>query len=152
MFDNPTKHHHAKSLLPADPALRVKAIETMLFDKGLVDPAALDAIIDLYSHEIGPQIGAGIVAKAWTDDAFHAALLADADLFVYGTTRATNAIVERMTADITATGASLLLAGDLGCLMNMAGKLKREGSPVEVRHVAEVLAGMTDTPPIAGKG
>ena len=45
-----------------------------------------------------------------------------------------------------------LLAGDLGCLMNMAGKLKREGSPVEVRHVAEVLAGMTDTPPIAGKG
>ncbi|MAW86379.1 MAG: Fe-S oxidoreductase [Phyllobacteriaceae bacterium] len=63
-----------------------------------------------------------------------------------------NAIVERKTADITATGASLLLAGDLGCLMNMAGKLKREGSPVEVRHVAEVLAGMTDTPPIAGKG
>lgn len=63
-----------------------------------------------------------------------------------------NAIVERKTADITSTGASLLLAGDLGCLMNMAGKLKREGSPVEVRHVAEVLAGMTDTPPIAGKG
>ena len=59
-----------------------------------------------------------------------------------------NAIVERKTADITATGASLLLAGDLGCLMNMAGKLKREGSPVEVRHVAEVLAGMTDTPAI----
>ncbi|MCC0026486.1 MAG: (Fe-S)-binding protein [Zhengella sp.] len=63
-----------------------------------------------------------------------------------------NAIVERKTADITSTGASLLLAGDLGCLMNMAGKLKREGSGVEVRHVAEVLAGMTDTPPIAGKG
>ena len=44
----------------------------------------------------------------------------------------------------------LLLAGDMGCLMNMAGKLRREGSSVEVRHVAEVLAGMTDRPPIAG--
>ena len=45
-------------------------------------------------------------------------------------------------------GARSLLAGDLGCLMNMAGKLQREGKPVEVRHVAEVLAGMTDTPAI----
>jgi len=51
--------------------------------------------------------------------------------------------------DITATGADLLLAGDLGCLLNMAGKLTREGRPVAVRHVAEVLAGMTaDVPPI----
>ena len=46
----------------------------------------------------------------------------------------------------------MLLAGDLGCLMNMAGKLKRQGSDVEVRHVAEVLAGMTSQPPIAGSG
>ena len=77
----PHDHHDANphSLLPAEPALRVKALETILTEKGLVDPAALDAIIDLYSHEIGPQIGAGIVAKAWTDDAFRAALLADAD-------------------------------------------------------------------------
>ena len=61
-------------------------------------------------------------------------------------------ISERMAADkaddVTATGADTLLAGDLGCLMNMAGKLQRQGSPVHVRHVAEVLAGMTDTPPI----
>jgi L-lactate dehydrogenase complex protein LldE len=49
-------------------------------------------------------------------------------------------------------GAGTLLAGDLGCLMNMAGKLKREGSAVETRHVAEVLAGMTDGPPIGGRG
>ena len=47
-----------------------------------------------------------------------------------------------------ATGAETLLAGDLGCLMNMAGKLQREGTPVSVRHVAEVLAGMADEPPI----
>ncbi|MDO9499828.1 (Fe-S)-binding protein [Falsiroseomonas sp.] len=48
------------------------------------------------------------------------------------------------TKDVTATGADTLLAGDLGCLLNMAGKLGREGSPVQVRHVAEVLAGVTE--------
>ena len=54
---------------------------------------------------------------------------------------------------VTATSADMLLGGDLGCLMNLAGKLKREGSSVQVRHAAEVLAGMTDLPPIAeGKG
>ena len=63
-----------------------------------------------------------------------------------------NAIVEKKTANIAASGADMLLAGDLGCLMNMAGKLKREGAQTQVRHVAEVLAGMTDAPPIGGKG
>jgi len=59
-----------------------------------------------------------------------------------------NAIVAKKTANIAATGAGLLLAGDLGCLMNMAGKLQREGRDIEVRHVAEVLAGMTQEPAI----
>jgi L-lactate dehydrogenase complex protein LldE len=59
-----------------------------------------------------------------------------------------NAMVERKTAEIVATGAGTLLAGDLGCLMNMAGKLKRQKSMVKSRHVAEVLAGMADTPAI----
>ena len=54
-------------------------------------------------------------------------------------------------ADISETGAETVLAGDMGCLLNIAGKLKREGSSVEVRHIAEVLAGMTDTPSI-GEG
>ena len=63
-----------------------------------------------------------------------------------------NAIVEKKTARIEETGAATLVAGDLGCLMNMAGKLKRQGSKVEARHVAEVLAGMKDTPPIGGRG
>jgi L-lactate dehydrogenase complex protein LldE len=63
-----------------------------------------------------------------------------------------NAIVEKKTEAIEATGAGTLLAGDLGCLMNMAGKLKRAGSAVQVRHVAEVLAGVGDTPPIGGQG
>lgn len=58
-------------------------------------------------------------------------------------------MVSDKTADILATGADTLLAGDLGCLLNMAGRLTRQGSDVRVRHVAEVLAGMTDeVPPI----
>ena len=57
-------------------------------------------------------------------------------------------IVTRKTADIASTGADMLLAGDMGCLLNMAGRLKREGSSIQVRHVAEVLAGMTDMPAI----
>ncbi|MXN66202.1 (Fe-S)-binding protein [Stappia sp. GBMRC 2046] len=63
-----------------------------------------------------------------------------------------NKIVSEKTNTIRETGAGTLLAGDLGCLMNMAGKLKREGSAIEVRHVAEVLAGMTDAPAIGEKG
>lgn len=63
-----------------------------------------------------------------------------------------NAMVGEKSADISASGAGTLLAGDLGCLMNMAGKLQREGSAVRVRHVAEVLAGMGDLPPIGEPG
>lgn len=62
-----------------------------------------------------------------------------------------NAIVTEKTGNIEQSQTEMLLAGDMGCLMNMAGKLKRQGSKVEVRHVAEVLAGMTDKPPIGGK-
>jgi len=57
-------------------------------------------------------------------------------------------MVRKKSDDIQATGADLLLAGDMGCLLNMAGKLKREGSAIQARHVAEVLAGMTDVPAI----
>ncbi len=59
-----------------------------------------------------------------------------------------NAIVEKKTANIAASDPDCLLAGDLGCLMNMAGKMSREGRAIEARHVAEVLAGMTDEPAI----
>ncbi len=62
-----------------------------------------------------------------------------------------NAIVGEKTKSISESGADLLLAGDLGCLMNMSGKLKREGSTVKARHIAEVLAGMTSEPAI-GEG
>lgn len=59
-----------------------------------------------------------------------------------------NSMAGRKVDTIKATGADLLLAGDLGCLMNLAGKMQRDGVPVKVRHVAEVLAGMTDEPAI----
>ncbi len=78
----PHDHHdrdHPHSHLPSDPALRVKALETVLTRKGLVDPAALDVIIDTYENKIGPQNGAHVVAKAWSDPAFKEALLQDAD-------------------------------------------------------------------------
>ena len=63
-----------------------------------------------------------------------------------------NTIVGKKTAAIRDSGAGTLLAGDMGCLLNMAGKLKREGSAVQVRHVAEVLAGMADGPAIGEAG
>ena len=62
-----------------------------------------------------------------------------------------NKMVTDKTGNIADTGADLLLAGDLGCLMNMAGKMSREGRPIKARHVIEVLAGQTDTPAI-GEG
>ncbi|SDD15549.1 nitrile hydratase subunit alpha [Ruegeria marina] len=75
----PHDHHdHPHALLPSDPALRVKALETILTRKGLIDPAALDEIIDTYQNRIGPQNGARVVARAWSDPDFKAALLADA--------------------------------------------------------------------------
>jgi L-lactate dehydrogenase complex protein LldE len=60
-------------------------------------------------------------------------------------------MVAEKAADIAATEAELLLAGDMGCLLNMAGRLSRDGAPVEVRHVAEVLAGVTRDTPAIGK-
>jgi nitrile hydratase len=59
-------------------ALRVKALESLLVEKGLVDPAALDAIVDHYEHRVGPRNGARVVARAWTDPAYKARLLQDA--------------------------------------------------------------------------
>jgi nitrile hydratase len=61
----------------SDPSLRVKALESLLVEKGLVDPAALDALVDLYEREVGPRNGARVVARAWVDPAYKARLLAD---------------------------------------------------------------------------
>jgi L-lactate dehydrogenase complex protein LldE len=63
-----------------------------------------------------------------------------------------NAMVEKKTRNVAAAEPAMLLAGDLGCLMNMAGKMKREGRTIAVRHVAEVLAGEMSDPPIGEAG
>ena len=75
-------HDHPHTLLPPDPALRVKALETILTRKGLIDPAALDEIIDTYENKIGPKNGARVVARAWSDPAFLEALRVDATAVV----------------------------------------------------------------------
>jgi nitrile hydratase len=68
------EHSH----VPTGAALRVKALEALLEEKGLLDVAALDSIVDAFEHKIGPRNGARVVAKAWTDPAFRKRLLADA--------------------------------------------------------------------------
>jgi len=73
---DPDDHDHQE--IPSDPVLRVKALESLLVEKGLVDPLALDAIIDTYEHRVGPRNGAQIVARAWTDADYRRRLLADA--------------------------------------------------------------------------
>lgn len=62
---------------PSDPALRVKAIESILIEKGVVDPLAIDEVIEIYEHRVGPRNGAKVVARAWTDPAYKARLLAE---------------------------------------------------------------------------
>ena len=69
------KHH--RTTPPVGPALRIKAIESLLVEKGLVDSAALDAVVDIYERQIGPRNGAKVVAKAWSDPAYKARLLAN---------------------------------------------------------------------------
>ncbi len=71
-------HGHDHQAVPSDLALRVKSLESLLVEKGLVDPAALDALVDAYAHKIGPRNGARVVARAWVDPAYKRRLLADA--------------------------------------------------------------------------
>jgi len=63
--------------IPSDPALRVKALESLLVEKGLVDPAALDVLVDTYENKVGPRHGAQVVARAWVDPAYKQRLLDD---------------------------------------------------------------------------
>jgi nitrile hydratase subunit alpha len=69
---------HNPQAVPSDPALRVKALESLLVAKGLVDRAALDALIDTYEHKVGPHIGARVVARAWVDGGYKQRLLSNA--------------------------------------------------------------------------
>jgi nitrile hydratase len=71
-----SKPHAAKP--ESDPAIRVRALESLLAEKGLIDPKALDALVDTYEHKVGPRNGAKVVARAWVDPAYKQRLLSDA--------------------------------------------------------------------------
>src|SRR5881628_3975792 len=71
-------HDHDHQAVPSDLTLRVKALESLLVEKGLVDRAALDAVVDAYGTKIGPRNGARVVARAWVDPAYRKRLLTDA--------------------------------------------------------------------------
>ena len=73
------EHDHGQQA-PSDLTLRVKALESLLVEKGLVDPAALDAIVDTYEHKIGPRNGTRVVAKAWSDPAYKGAPASGRDI------------------------------------------------------------------------
>jgi nitrile hydratase len=73
------QHEHEHQAVPSDVALRVKALESLLVEKGLVERPALDALIDSYEHKIGPRNGARVVARAWADPAYKQRLLSDAN-------------------------------------------------------------------------
>jgi len=77
-YDHHHQHDHAHSHLPSDPELRVKAVETLLLNKGLIDSKTLDELIDTYENRIGPKNGAKVVAKAWVDPEYKKRLLNDA--------------------------------------------------------------------------
>ena len=70
-------HDHDHQVVPDDIALRVRALESILIDKNMIDPADLDEVVDAYENRIGPRNGAQVVARAWTDPDFKARLLAD---------------------------------------------------------------------------
>jgi nitrile hydratase subunit alpha len=71
-------HDHDHQVVPSDPALRVKALESLLVEKGLVDPAALDVLVDTFENKVGPRNGARVVARAWLDPEYKKRLLEDA--------------------------------------------------------------------------
>ena len=77
-IDHAVSHSHDKQRIPSDPALRVMALESLLIEKGLVEPQALDALVETYEHRVGPHNGAKVVARAWVDASYKARLLADA--------------------------------------------------------------------------
>ena len=98
------EHHHGHQVVPPDPALRVKALESLLVEKGIVDPAALDAIVDTYERKVGPRNGARVVARAWVDPAYKERLMRDATSAIaelgYGGAQGEHMVVVENTAAV----------------------------------------------------
>jgi nitrile hydratase subunit alpha len=102
--DHDHHHDHDHQVVPSDPALRVKALESLLVAKGIVDRAALDALVDTYEHKVGPRNGARVVARAWADDAYKQRLLAHASAAIaelgYGGAEGEQMLVVENTAKV----------------------------------------------------
>jgi nitrile hydratase len=102
--DHDHNHDHDHQAVPSDPALRVKALESLLVAKGMVDRAALDALVDTYEHKIGPRNGARVVARAWVDSAYRQRLLTNGSAAIgelgYGGTEGEQMVVIENTATI----------------------------------------------------
>jgi nitrile hydratase len=100
---SPTQDHNHQAV-PSDLALRVKALESLLVEKGLIDRPALDALIDAYEHQIGPRNGARVVARAWADSAYKQRLLSDADAAIaelgYGGLQGEHMVVVENTSKV----------------------------------------------------
>lgn len=97
-------HCHDHQAVPSDLALRVKALESLLVEKGLVDRAALDTVIDAYEHKIGPRNGARVIARAWADPAYKQRLLTNADAAIaelgYGGMQGEHMVVVENTSKV----------------------------------------------------
>lgn len=97
-------HSDSHSKVPSETELRVKALESLLVEKGLVDPKALDALIETYENKVGPKNGAKVVAKAWIDEKFKTWLLTDATSAIkslnFGGRQGEHLIVVENKADI----------------------------------------------------
>ena len=166
-------HHHLPLLFDHDPALKVRAeavarvtyeLTAFLADVLHIAPPAVtyDGVVTYHDSCSGLR-ELGIKAQPRALLAGVAGLqlveMAEAELccgfggtFCVKYPEISTRMVSDKTADVAKSGADTLLAGDLGCLLNMAGRLTRQGSPVRVRHVAEVLAGMTDNVSPIGHG
>jgi nitrile hydratase len=101
-FAHAEDHDHQD--VPSDAALRVKSLESLLVEKGLIDPAALDALVDNYEHKVGPRNGARVVARGWNDPAYKQRLLANGPAalaeFGYGGTQGEDTLVVENTARV----------------------------------------------------
>lgn len=97
-------HDHDHTEPPSEVELRVKALELLLTEKGLIDPTALDALVDTYENRIGPRNGARVVARAWSDPAYRERLLKDATAAIaelgYSGVQGEDMVVVENTADV----------------------------------------------------
>src|SRR5271170_1599517 len=97
-------HDHDLQAVPSDPALRVKALESLLVAKGVVDRAALDALVDTYEHRVGPRNGSRVVARAWVDKAYKERLLSNSTAAIaelgYGGAEGQKMVVLENTAKV----------------------------------------------------